>query len=75
MNYEIIGIIATLFILASFVVNDIIKVRIINLVGATLFVVYGYSIKSFSTLLLNVLLICVHIFYLSKEFKKSHIIR
>jgi cell shape-determining protein MreD len=71
MEFEIIGIAATLFVLASFIVNDIKKVRIINLIGAFLFVIYGYCIKSFSTLLLNVILIGIHIFYLRKEFKKD----
>jgi hypothetical protein len=71
MQYEVIGIIATLFVLASFIVNDIKKVRLINIVGALLFVIYGYLINAFSTLLLNGLLILIHVYYLRKEFKKK----
>lgn len=69
MLYEIIGIAATLFVLASFLVNDLTKVRIINIVGAALFVVYGILIGAFSTWLLNGLLIAIHIYYLVKKRK------
>lgn len=67
MQYEIIGIMATLFVLASFLVNDMRKVRYINIIGAALFVVYGYLIGAFSTWLLNGVLIVIHIFYLKKR--------
>ena len=67
MQYEIIGIIATLFVLASFLVNNIRKVRLINIVGAALFVVYGMAIGAFSTWLLNGLLIVIHIRFLKKQ--------
>ena len=67
MEYEIIGITATLFVLASFLVNDIRKVRLINIVGAALFVVYGYLIGAFSTWLLNGVLIIIHIRFLREQ--------
>lgn len=67
MNYEIIGLIATIFVLASFIVNDMKMVRLINIVGASLFVIYGLAIGAFSTWIMNILLICVHIYYLSRE--------
>lgn len=67
MQYEIVGILATLFVLASFLVNDIRKVRFINIIGAALFVVYGYLVGAFSTLLLNAVLIVVHICFLKRK--------
>lgn len=67
MEYEVIGILATIFVLLSFLMNDIKKVRIINIIGATLFVIYGYSINAFSTWLLNGLLVFIHIYYLRKK--------
>lgn len=67
MIYELIGITATVFVLISFLMNDIKKVRIINIIGASLFVIYGYLIGAFSTWLLNGLLIFIHIHYLRKE--------
>ncbi len=67
MQYEAIGIVATLFVLASFLLNDIRKVRIINIIGAVLFVIYGLCIGAFSTWLMNALLILVHLFYLFRK--------
>lgn len=66
MIYEAIGIVATLFVLASFLVNDIKLVRAINIVGAAFFVIYGLLIGAFSTWLLNAILIGIHLRYLMK---------
>ena len=65
MNYEIIGIVATLFVLLSFLMKKIELVRIINIIGAAFFVVYGLLIGAFSTWLLNAILIIIHLIYLT----------
>ena len=62
--FELIGIAGTLFVLLSFLMKDLKKVRIINIIGATLFVIYGLLIGALSTWLLNGILIIVHIVYL-----------
>lgn len=66
-SIEIIGILGSVFVLISFVVNDIKKIRIINIIGAVLFVVYGIYINAFSTWFLNGALILIHIYYLIKR--------
>lgn len=65
MNYEIIGLTATLFVLLSFLMKRIELVRFINIIGAALFVVYGICINALSTWLLNGILIVIHIVYLT----------
>lgn len=68
MNWmEIIGICATVFVLISFLMKDIKWVRIINIIGAVLFVVYGALIGALSTWLLNALLVIIHIAYLVRD--------
>ena len=67
--YEIIGIAGTVFVLLSFLMKDLKKVRIINIVGAALFVIYGILIHAVSTWLLNGILIAIHLFYLIKDRK------
>lgn len=69
--FEIIGIVGTIFVLISFLMKDIKAVRIINIIGAALFVVYGALIGALSTWLLNGILIIVHIVYLIKGYKDS----
>lgn len=67
--FELIGISGTLFVLLSFLMKDLVKVRIINIIGATLFVIYGLLINALSTWLLNGILIVIHIVYLLREKK------
>ena len=67
MVYELIGIAGTLFVLASFLMKDYRKTRIINIVGAVLFVIYGLLIGALSTWLLNGILVLVHIYFLLKK--------
>lgn len=65
--FELIGIAGTLFVLASFLMKEYRKNRIINIAGCVLFVVYGIGIGAVSTWLLNGLLIFIHIYFLVKE--------
>lgn len=64
---ELIGIAGTLFVLASFLMKDYRKTRVINIIGALLFVIYGLCIGALSTWLLNGILIFVHIYFLCKK--------
>lgn len=70
MNYEVIGIVATIFVLISFLMNTKTKIRAVNIVGSALFVVYGILISSFSTYLLNGTLILIHIYFLTRREEK-----
>lgn len=63
---EVIGIIGTLFIVFAFTMTGETKIRIFDGIGALLFVIYGLTIRSFSTVLLNGILIAVHIYKLAK---------
>lgn len=66
---EIIGIIGTLFIVFAFAQTGERKIRILDGIGALLFIVYGIQTHTFSTVLLNFILICVHIYKLAKATK------
>lgn len=65
--FEIVGIAGTLFVLLSFLMKDLKKVRIINIIGAILFVVYGILINAYSTWILNGVLIIIHIIFLTER--------
>lgn len=69
--YEIIGIMASLFVLTSFVFRGEATIRKINIIGASLFVIYGLLIGALSVWLLNGTLIAIHIHYLSKMNKST----
>lgn len=69
--YEAIGIIASAFVLISFLFSNEKKTRIINIVGATVFVIYGILVKAYSTSIMNGALIIVHIVKLVQASKKA----
>ncbi|MAS30505.1 MAG: lactate dehydrogenase [Flavobacteriaceae bacterium] len=63
MNYlEIVGWVATFVVIGSFLINDMLKLRSVNLVGATLWLVYGVIAGSFSIMFLNIVVMSIQIF-------------
>lgn len=67
MNFEIIGTIASLIVLISFTFKRERKIRIINIIGAILFVFYGALNGSFAVWFLNAALILIHLYKLLKK--------
>ena len=66
MNIEILGWVATLIIIISFLVNDIKLLRTFSLFGALLWVVYGFVIQSSSIIFLNLVIVGIQIYKLYK---------
>ena len=72
MNYlEIIGWIATFAVIGSFLINDMLKLRSVNLIGATLWLVYGIIAGSFSIMFLNIVVMCIQVFKIRQLLKKK----
>lgn len=66
MNFEILGTIASIIVLISFLMKSERNIRLVNIVGALMFVVYGFCIDAFSVWFLNGSLCLVHIYRLVK---------
>lgn len=66
---ELIGITASALVLISFLMKGERKIRLVNIVGAIIFIAYGIMLKSVSVTLMNVGLVIVHIYYLTKKKK------
>lgn len=64
---EWLGILGTLFIILAFTLNGETKIRVFDMIGAVLFIVYGFTIGSFSTILLNVVLVVVQAYKLLRR--------
>ena len=67
MNIEILGIVATFFIVIAFCMNNKKWIRILDSIGALLFVIYGIFIGSFSVSVLNGIVIIINIYKLIKD--------
>ena len=61
---EILGIVASLFIILAFLFKDIRIIRILDTVGALLYVIYGILIGSWANIFLNTVLILIQIYRL-----------
>lgn len=69
---EIVGIIAMLFVLLSFMMRAKRHIRFVNTIGAVFWVVYGFLRPSFTTFAMNLLLIVINIVMLVSE-QREHI--
>ena len=67
MNIEILGTLASILVLISFMMTNEKMIRSVNIIGAIVFVVYGLCIKAFSVWFLNGALCLVHSYYLLKK--------
>ena len=73
MNYlEIVGWIATFVVIGSFLINDMLKLRSVNLVGATLWLIYGIIAGSFSLMFLNIVVMCIQVFKIRQLLKNKN---
>lgn len=66
---DYIGYGASFFVVLSFILKDIKKIRIVNLVGCALFVIYGVMIKNLPIIIPNACLIVIQIYHLLKPQK------
>lgn len=63
---EILGTIASCVVLVSFLCKNAKHIRMVNILGALLFVVYGAILGAFSVWFLNGALVIVHVYNLYK---------
>lgn len=68
---ELIGIIGSVFICVAFLFKNVIWIRLFDSVGAILFIIYGLMIHSFSTVLLNGILILIQLVNLYKLWRSK----
>lgn len=67
---EWVGYLASLVLMISFLMKNIITLRIINSIGAAIFILYGFLLNtSWPIVLTNVFILGVNIFYLAKHYR------
>ena len=71
LKNEWLGLVASAFVLLSFIMTNQVWIRIINMVGCIAFVVYGMILPSYATAFMNGAVFIVHIVYLTKYFLKK----
>ena len=67
---EVLEMIGSLFIILAFMFKDVRIIRILDSIGASLFIVYGIFIHSWSNIFLNIILILIQVYRLIEPKKK-----
>jgi len=62
--FEWIGYAASVFIVLSFVVNNLKSIRIINMIGCLCFVVYGVYFQFWPVVIPNAILVFIQLYFL-----------
>ena len=62
---DIVGWAATIFIIISFLINNMLLLIIINMVGAALWLTYGIIDTSYSIIFLNVIIVSIQFYKIS----------
>ena len=69
---EIVGYLASLIVLISFLMKNMKTLRIINTIGCVLFVAYGILLNfSIPIIITNVTIVAINIYYLLKASKSA----
>ena len=73
MNWDIVGYIGTAVVLGSFLINDIIRLRLVNTLGSLIWLVYGIGLSMMPQIVVNSSIILIHLywFYKNKKLWKS----
>lgn len=67
MLVNILGYLASLVTLLSFLMKDMKRLRIINIIACVLFVIYGCLNKDIPIIIVNVAVALAHLYYLKKR--------
>jgi len=65
---EWLGYLGSVFVAVSLMMTSIIKLRIINMLGAVCFAVYGFTIHAMPVAVINSALIVINLYYLGRIF-------
>jgi hypothetical protein len=69
--YELIGYLGSVLVAISLTMRSVSRLRIINLIGALIFVAYGFLIHAAPVVLLNSLIVGVNVFYLAQMWNQK----
>jgi hypothetical protein len=71
--YQIIGYIGSVLVAVSLMMKNILHLRWINFIGATVFAFYGYVVDAYPVFLLNTFIAVVDLYYLYEMNKKKEL--
>lgn len=70
-SLEVVGYIGTIFIILSFLFKDIIKLRLLNIIGASMVTVYAWLTEVYPVVLLDGSIVLINAYYLFIFYKQK----
>lgn len=67
---ELLGYLASFMAIISFLMKDVVKLRIINLIACIMFIIYGCLIISIPVVIVNIAVALIQIIFLLKWYSK-----
>ncbi len=69
---ELIGYAGSVLVVLSFTMRRIVPLRLVSVAGAVITSAYGLLIQAWPVLITNLIIVCIHAWYLYREFTTSH---
>lgn len=66
---ELVGYLGSLLVVVSMLMTSVIRLRIVNSIGAGIFTIYALIIQSYPTALMNFCLVVINIYHLTRMYK------
>ena len=70
---QVVGYFSTLLILISFLMTSVLKLRVVNLIGSAIFVVFAFLTKSYPTAIMNVGLCIINIYFILRLLRSKRL--
>jgi len=68
---EVIGYIGSVLVAVSLMMKSLLRLRVINLFGATFFMTYGILLEAYPVAFLNGLIVCIDLYYLYQMWRQK----
>ncbi|MBK7894579.1 MAG: hypothetical protein WAS33_09350 [Candidatus Promineifilaceae bacterium] len=74
LSFELLGYMASVFVAISLMMRSVTRLRMINLVGAVLFTVYGLVIAAYPVAVVNGFIVFVNLYYLQQTWRETAVL-
>ena len=71
--YELIGYLGSALVLISFMMTSVVKLRLFNMAGAVITMIYGFLIQAYPTVVLNGVLLIINLIHLLRVVNQSDV--
>lgn len=68
---ELVGYVASALLILSFAMTNVVKLRVISLIGSLVYAIYGAMINAWPVIITNVLIVLIHLWNLYRQFTRK----